>query len=872
MTINIMWGMDVGPDSMRTIDSAGMFRGKSGAPTVIWLGPDSALLSVAWTYLELFHVTSLTAALSALQHRLAPCLVLDLTTPDLDVPILLASLDEYWPSATVIALTDDFRSPLSQAIAEDVAHVLLHTAPITELVAVVQSAPVEPYQPLNAYVALQDRARQLESLIQASYTFTRGSDAQAILGDLRMIGQVAVDADDVAVLLATPDYADLADSLHMEVPEDYLVACRAHLQTLDPAQRLRYLGDEVLVRERTADTPDSSIRVREADAAGARSYMRFPLNIDERLVGFVALFSQRPGQFNGAHLQLGRLFTTQVAAALRNVQQYVRIQRVEERQRTITAVAELIAEDLALEDVLRRIAEEAVRLVGGTSGVVVLVEKDRSLTVRAIYTINADAPVLSMEGRTIEPGTGQAGMIALTGRASVVTDYKTWKHANPTHQARSSPGTQLVGVPLSYRKLVLGVLQVIFSGDTRDQHPDDMDEVRDVLMMLAPQAAIAIAKAQLHDTVRREERQLQTILRYTPAAVIVCDAAGRIQRANRAAEHILTALRLDFAAIEGCYVADVIRDLLPDDLLPFDLSRPIELSLGSAGEYLITVAAIRDNGEGVTSYVGVAQDVTALRSLDRMRASLHRVLTHDLGNLIMLARNPLELLDEPDLTADQREQLKAMLIGSLARMQDLVSDVMNLEMADALGQDKFAPYDLTTLVRRVVRRNADTAERVQVELTFTEYARPPKYLMGHAVLIMQAVDNLVSNAVKYSPDGGYVEVTLDVDDAYAIVCVTDTGMGIAPEHLHMIFEPFKRVKNDRTHRIAGTGLGLNLVKTFVEAHGGHITVESAPDQGSTFTIFLPLDALTEPRASDDAVTELDLSAYVDRDAEDIDVR
>ena len=162
----------------------------------------------------------------------------------------------------------------------------------------------------------------------------------------------------------------------------------------------------------------------------------------------------------------------------------------------------------------------------------------------------------------------------------------------------------------------------------------------------------------------------------------------------------------------------------------------IQLSLGSAGDYLLTVATIQGNGDVVTSYIGVAQDVTALRSLDRMRASLHRVLTHDLGNLIMLARNPLELLDEPDLTPTQREQLKAMLVGSLARMQDLISDVMTLEMADAIGHNTFAPYDLSTLAQRVVRRNRDAAARNQVTLHFHEDARPTTQLTGHAVLIM----------------------------------------------------------------------------------------------------------------------------------------
>lgn len=822
---------------------------------VVWLGPSTPLLEAASAHYTVFHVTNATGIFRALQYGLVTTVVIDLDTPGLDAGPLLAAVRQHWPEVRILAVT----TGPDEAITLSADRVITRSEGTDRVLNAVQALldDVSPRPTLNDYFSLQSRARSLQHLIEASVTLSDAVTLESILGDVRAMGCRTVDADDLAVLLVVGDFADLGDTLNLGVPPRYLEVCRAHLQRLEPLQRIAYVGDEVLLRERSPGMLPAAIRVREAEAGGAWSYMRLPLNIDERLIGFVAFFSVNPGQFDGAHLQLARLFVTQIATALRNMQQFWRLTSAEKRQQAIIEVTQLISEDLALDDLLERMVQRVVQLVNGDVGVMLLVQPDRSLKVSGVYQMDPQHL-----GTVIPSGTGQAGMVALTGQPSVIADYPSWRYANPSLASTVPPGAVVIGVPLIYRHVVLGVLQVVFnSGD-----PAAMEDVRDALMLLAPHAAIAVAKAQLHEEVRREQRQLQAILAHTPQAVLVCDSEGYLRRANRQAHHLLEALHLSFPQIRGQRIGDVIRRVLPPTMV---LSRdmiehPLEISLGSAGIYLLAVAPIQGDGAGSNGYVAVAQDVTALRRLDRMRASLHRVLTHDLGNLIMLARTPLELLDEPDLTPSQRDQLKTMLSGSLARMQDLISDVMTLETADSMGQDTIAPYDLASLARRAVRRNEENARHAGIALTYVEQEWPPTTMSGHAVLIMQAIDNLVSNAIKYTPRGGRVEVTLALENQEALVRVTDTGIGIPPERHEDIFKPFVRLKDQRMIEVPGTGLGLSLVKTFVEAHGGHIAVQSAPDQGSTFTIYLPLKPLTMvPPTPGPIVPFLDLSALVD---------
>ncbi|NDJ75485.1 MAG: GAF domain-containing protein, partial [Chloroflexi bacterium] len=753
-------------------DSSGNIQVVTDEPTqvpcaVIWLGESSPLLQAAWSRVDVHHVRTEKVLLRALHVRLASCVVVDTRLPDLDLPDLLASIRRTWPAVGIVALFDTV--PDGKPHSEIDRYLGVNT-PVEDLVGHLRqlvlhvgeqradgTAAADTAAAESRYAALQTRMRHLEGLVQATFALSGAVTTAEIVGDLREVARVAVDADDMAVLLTDDGFTDLVDLLNLGVPDAYLQVCREHLLALPPNERELYLGDEVLLRERLPDMLPSAQRIREAEAAGAWSYMRLPLTVDRKLVGVVSLFSESPGRFDGAHLQLARLFATQVATAVRNVRLYVRLNQAEQRQRTVSQVARLIAENLALDVVLNRIVEEAVRLIDGKAGLVMLLQPDRSLHVSAVH---GEQELQNRIGYRLEPGIGQAGRVAQSGETSVVTNYPAWEGANEDFRHSMSPDTVLFGVPLTYRGEVLGVLQVT---STHNQ-PQRITADQEVLNILAPQAATAIAKAQLHETVRQDWQQLQAILDHTAAAVAMCDAEGRVLMINSEAQRILARLGIALQTYAGQPLGEVLVELLPDQALKLsELGDIIEIGLGEVGEFLLKIARINKPDGTVERYVGVAQDVTELRRLDRMKSDMIHILSHDLRNPLGLARGSIDLLDEPDVPPDQREQLKNMIISSLDRMEQLIRDVVDLEMAGTLGKDTAVPYRLPTLVQKVVQRYRAKADSQKLTLTYTEDRLPDRRLRGHAVMIGQAIDNLVSNALKYTPEGGRVDVSLTTE-------------------------------------------------------------------------------------------------------------
>lgn len=832
---------------------------------VLWLGANSPLLAAAWSRTDLLHVQSVNTLLVALQNQPTPCVVVDVATIDHPLPDLLRDIRRHSANSGVLALVDTLADEpvsadmcatadlcLSRYVDADALLDALDqlTVMMTQHAAASATQPGSPAASNSTDQTLKDQLRHLQGLIQATFTISRMRDEGDILGDLRRAAQFAVSADDMAVLLTDDEFTDLSDPLRMGVPGTYLETCRGHLRSLPQNQRPAYIGDEVLVRAPRTDDADLPNQ-HEAAAASAQSYLRVPLTLENKLIGFVGLFCARPHQFHGAHLELARMFAAQVANTVRNMRLYLRLNRAEQQQQAVSRVASLIADDLELDLVLMRIAEEAVKLVRGLNGVVLLRENEQQLRVRAAYGHTQD-----VLGEVIQSGEGQTGQVLLTGQPSIITNYTTWEHANPRLRDLVTPDMVLYAVPLRYHNEVLGVLQVI--GEHTLQA--EIDDVLNTLLMLAPQAAIAIAKAQLHATVEQDRRQLRAILDHTNAAVAVCDEDGTIRLINPAARRILAQINFSHADLIGQRVPELLAEWHPDHALDLDNLGPvIEVSLGRAGEYVVHIAPIA-NAEGhVERYVGVAQDVTELRRVDRMKSDMVGILTHDLGNLLMLARNPIEMLDEPDLLPEQRDQLKGMLVNSLIRMEELVNDVVDLDKAEELGQETIVAYRVENLIQRVLHRNRPALDTRNLHVEYTEVALPPEKLQGHAMLIGQAIDNLVTNAIKYTPDGGRVDIRVNVAGEYVTVQVQDTGFGIADDKLPFIFDPFFRVKDRRTIHIPGTGLGLSLVRTIAEGHGGHVTVESEPDVGSTFTLYLPLGEQRPNPPTTPPVSRLDLS-------------
>jgi heavy metal sensor kinase len=212
---------------------------------------------------------------------------------------------------------------------------------------------------------------------------------------------------------------------------------------------------------------------------------------------------------------------------------------------------------------------------------------------------------------------------------------------------------------------------------------------------------------------------------------------------------------------------------------------------------------------------------------------LRSPLTTILGNLSLLRR--AQKLPE----AAQREMLDEMY-SEAERMHRLISDLLLLSQADSGLSINRAPVELDTLMLeayRMARRRV--GHRLQILLLHEDRA----VVMGDADRLRQVLDNLINNAIHYTPEGGRIELSLACRGGEAIITVADTGQGIAPDDLPHIFDRFYRADKARTRAEGGTGLGLSIVKWIIDAHHGRIEVESTLGEGSAFHIILPA---TEP--------------------------
>ncbi len=221
---------------------------------------------------------------------------------------------------------------------------------------------------------------------------------------------------------------------------------------------------------------------------------------------------------------------------------------------------------------------------------------------------------------------------------------------------------------------------------------------------------------------------------------------------------------------------------------------------------------------------------------------LRSPLTTILGNLSLLRR-------AKNLPADEQKEMLDEMYSEAERMHRLISDLLLLSQADSGLAINRAPVELDTLLLeayRMARRRA--GDKLKIQLLHEDQA----VVMGDADRLRQVLDNLINNAIRYTPAGGRIELSLHCTGDEAAITVADTGQGIAPEDLAHIFDRFYRADKARTRAAGGTGLGLSIVKWIVDAHHGRIEVESAPGKGSTFRITLPvIEPCQEARDTDD---------------------
>jgi len=231
--------------------------------------------------------------------------------------------------------------------------------------------------------------------------------------------------------------------------------------------------------------------------------------------------------------------------------------------------------------------------------------------------------------------------------------------------------------------------------------------------------------------------------------------------------------------------------------------------------------------------------VRQVSKLEQLKTDMIRIAAHDLRNPLTVMRGYIEMLQvelEDKLEAHLASYLSE-LQQSVQRMQKLVRDILSTERIAEHSGGYTDPVDFSALVETIHAEYAQNPKNKQTlrlnlpDETVVVYGSEPE--------LREAVRNLMSNAVKYTPPDGAITITLSADADIALFTVTDTGYGIPADKQDQLFKPFFRAKTPETRKIDGTGLGLHLVKNIVERHNGQIHFESVYKKGSTFGFMLP---------------------------------
>jgi two-component system phosphate regulon sensor histidine kinase PhoR len=278
-------------------------------------------------------------------------------------------------------------------------------------------------------------------------------------------------------------------------------------------------------------------------------------------------------------------------------------------------------------------------------------------------------------------------------------------------------------------------------------------------------------------------------------------------------------------------------------------AEPLTIALPRASRTLSMVA--RPYGEGMK--LVLTQDVTERERNDAMRRDFVANVSHEIRTPLTVLAGFVETMANLPLTEVERRRVLTLMQQQTARMQTLVGDLLmlaQLEGSPRPAPDRWVP--LAPLLRRVESDASSlSAGRHQIQFHGVE---PGALLAGNESELFSAISNLVNNAVRYTPDGGRIDVTWrSRADGGGEVEVRDNGMGIAKEHLPRLTERFYRVDGSRSRETGGTGLGLSIVKHVAQRHGGELDVQSEVGKGSVFRIGFPAARVRREEAASTAI-------------------
>ena len=628
-------------------------------------------------------------------------------------------------------------------------------------------------------------------------------------------------------------------------------------------------------------------------SASVFAWMGVPLNVGAEWIGSLSVGSHDPGTtYSRNQLELLQAIADQTAGAIVKARLLQETQQRARQLSTLNEVTRQLTSTLELEPLLQNILESAVEILNCEAGTFFLVDGQ---TNELIFRVTAGPVAKDLVDQRIQPGKGIVGRTVTTGGPIIENDVQHSKEWNPqTDDLTGFKTRALMAVPLRVKDSLIGVIEVI---NRRDGLPF-VEEDQTLLTAFAGQAAVAMENARLYtltdqalaarveelSVMQRIDRELNASLETDRAMRITLEWALRQSNADAGLISMMEEGSLHVVAQDGyAEVSDAMLSTVPaieaavttgtpqkvhfeandsGHLLPEAHNQiviPIRREASVIG--LLMLESTSDTQEDLTFLNRLSDHAAIAISNAQLYGEVERAnlaksefvsfVAHELKNPMTSIKGYSELLSAGAVGAINTQQANFLntIRSNVERMATLVSDLNDNSKIEAgrLRID-FKAVAVNDLVEEVVKSTKRQVEdRKQVIQAYLPAQLP--MVWGDSTRLGQVLTNLVSNAIKYTPEGGVLVVGAESakniwDPAGATTVVhlwvKDNGIGISPDDQRRIFQKFFRSEDQKAREAPGTGLGLNITKSLVEMQGGRIWFESEYRKGTTFHFTVPV--------------------------------
>jgi two-component system NtrC family sensor kinase len=495
------------------------------------------------------------------------------------------------------------------------------------------------------------------------------------------------------------------------------------------------------------------------------------------------------------------------------------LQKQVDRLEVMAKVGRSITSRLDLDEVLTTVVETAVELTGAEEGSILLLDEESGeLYMRAARNFQ-DEFVQTFRLPVQDSLAGQV----LSSSKPVIIDQQSPEKIKTSYLVHS-----LIYWPLIAHNRVIGILGI----DNRTVRQSFQPEHLTLLSALAEFAAIAIENARLYSNTEVELKKLETILTQIKDGIIVLDAENRPILVNRTVRDAFDLGDQDLSevSLEKAFYHESLLQAFRGDL---DVFFRIEIEIGER-VYNVQVTELPEIGT-----VATLHDISYLKELDRIKTDFINTISHDLRSPLTAILGYVDLIKRVGEVNQQQDEFIQRVQSSVHNITDLISNLLDLgriEFGLDLGVE---PVSLLPLVSFTLDNIQSQVDKKEIKV-HTDIQEPLPHVLGNATQLRQMIDNLFTNAVKYTLSGGDIKVKAYREHNHVIMQVMDNGIGIPLEEQSRVFDRFFRARNV-SDDIRGTGLGLAIVKSIVDNHNGRVWVDSREGLGSRFTVMLPVN-------------------------------